>query len=505
MPSDSNPPSSPNDEIEILEDDLLAEADLAQDALDDGGFEDEATQVFDPDAHDDAPFEAESTQIYRPDEEGALDDDSASEFVEEATQVWQSPVPEPAPAPSPVRPQRAMTSGAPFAASNMSAPDVDTESTVVTASPLRPSRPVVRQMASAPAPAIPPNRTLWPWAIVAMVAAALVVFVLRADRPKPVETATLALFSSPTNAAVILDGIPLEQRTPLSIPDLEVGNAYRIELRLDGYQSVEETVTAGQAGLLTREIELPAVLGAIVVRTFPEGANVSLDGAERGTSPVTIEALDRSRSYTVAAAAEGYETAERAVAWGENTPTEQVVVLTLSPVVPPVDEETIAEVDALDAAPAPEEPAATPRPTSTSRAATAPRSSGRTEEQAARARHLPAAPARSAVAEPAPQSAPQTAPVASPTRPSERPSVRASEPPTPPALGQLSVQAIPYGQVYVNDRMVDPETPMIGYEIEAGVHAVKVYFVEPGTWSETQSVRIEPGANRVVTFRAPTR
>ena len=496
MASDSNTPSFPNDEIEILEDDLLDEADLDDDALAAGGFDEEATQVFDPEAHDDAPFEAESTQIYRPDEEGTLDADAGDGFVEEATQVWQSPEPTPAPAPRPES-----SSASPVVVAPAPQRPDDHESTVVTSTPLRPA---VRQVVSAPVPAVAQRASVMPWVLVALALAfaAVAAFLLRSDRPAPVETATLALFSSPTNASVLLNGVPREQRTPLSIPDLEVGTAYRLELRVDGYEAVEQTVVIEQAGLLSREIELPPVLGTVVVRTFPEGAIVSLDGVERGPSPVTLDALDRSRSYTVAANAEGYVLGERAVSWEENTQTEQVVVLTLEPVVAELEADALED----DAEPAESEAPPAAREPARERTARATPPAPARSEQDARARHLPATtPSRLSAA---PAAAPPV------TRPSERPSARTSPPPTPappvpapappapPAMGQLSVQAVPYGQVYVNNRMVDSETPLIGYEIEAGVHAVKVFFVGPNTWSEEQSVRIEPGANRVVTFRA---
>jgi hypothetical protein len=50
--------------------------------------------------------------------------------------------------------------------------------------------------------------------------------------------------------------------------------------------------------------------------------------------------------------------------------------------------------------------------------------------------------------------------------------------------------------------MVSPETPLIGHELSAGVHRVKVYFVSLRSFSDERSVRIEPGQNRTITFRA---
>ena len=61
---------------------------------------------------------------------------------------------------------------------------------------------------------------------------------------------------------------------------------------------------------------------------------------------------------------------------------------------------------------------------------------------------------------------------------------------------------MPYGQVWVDGRMVSPETPLINHELSAGVHTVKVYYVSLRQFSDERSVRVEPDSSRTITFRA---
>lgn len=70
-------------------------------------------------------------------------------------------------------------------------------------------------------------------------------------------------------------------------------------------------------------------------------------------------------------------------------------------------------------------------------------------------------------------------------------------------MGSLSVQAVPYGQVWINGRMVANETPLINHRLPAGAHRVKVYFVPLRSFSDERTIRIEAGASESVTFRAP--
>ncbi|MEE2785761.1 MAG: serine/threonine-protein kinase [Myxococcota bacterium] len=58
----------------------------------------------------------------------------------------------------------------------------------------------------------------------------------------------------------------------------------------------------------------------------------------------------------------------------------------------------------------------------------------------------------------------------------KRTPIRRPPPPRPAGRGRLSVVSRPWGAIYVNDRMVHPEGPLIGHELRAGTHRVYVCF-----------------------------
>lgn len=527
-------------ELEITDLDLIDETEIETDLDDDlGDMEDEATGVFGVDA-----FPEDSTTVYDPHDEGALEDEGdAGDLEDEATRVYDPSAAGPAlaapsapSAPSGVHVEMGAQAESPLAprgpdpraaapppatrAPSAAAAALAAEDTVVTGTVAPSSRPAVRQVAtSAPRP-----RNNAPFiALAALLALALVVVLTQlggsaVEEPASAPRATVAVFSSPAGASVLLDGEPLADVTPMSLEGIEPGRTYEIELRLDGHDPLVDTVRVETAGMESREFALAPVTGAMVIRTFPEGAEIAVDGTPRGPGPLTLDEVDRSRAYVVRATMEGYAPANRTVRWEEESPAQLPVVLTLEPILAVddvLDEEAEAAGDAEDVAPParatgaatrrapPRASAASTRSTPPARSAPPARStqgSSTSQAEDARARHLP--------------------PASSGARPSQRPSERAAAPPasspppaspppaSPPAApvgeGSISVQALPYAQVYVNGSMVAAETPMLNHRLTTGVHTVKVFYVALQEWSDERTVRVDAGASRTLTFRATT-
>ena len=69
-------------------------------------------------------------------------------------------------------------------------------------------------------------------------------------------------------------------------------------------------------------------------------------------------------------------------------------------------------------------------------------------------------------------------------------------------MGRISVQAVPAGQVFIDGEVVATETPLMNFEIEAGTHTVKVYFINLRSFSEERRVRVVAGEGRSVVFRS---
>jgi hypothetical protein len=318
-----------------------------------------------------------------------------------------------------------------------------------------------------------------------------------------------------------------------------------------------------EPGILQEQLTLSQLTGSVAVITVPDGAQVAINGEQRGTSPLTIEGLDLSRAYVITATLDGYQPGTQQLRWSDDAPRDQAIALPLVPTAPaapvaaaptpvaeasePVAEEPQADAEPVavasapprtEAAEAPARPTTAPRPTA---AAPAPRTEARDDTRP----RPTAAPRPTTTAAPEPVRPSERA--QTPQRPSERPSataaperpvrpseraqaaperpsqrVAATEDPRPerpsraerPSRdgargasnadgGSLSVQAVPYGQVWINGRMVASETPLINHRLPAGAHRVKVYFVPLRAFSDERTIRIEPGSSESVTFRAP--
>lgn len=141
-----------------------------------------------------------------------------------------------------------------------------------------------------------------PWMRVAVAAAVLVALSAAgtygarryfAVVPTPiVTTGVLTVASNPAGAQVFVDNVE-HGATPLTLT-LAAGS-HIVELRGAGEpRTIPITITGGMQS--SQYIELPttaaaAAVGSLQVRTEPAGAQVSVDGAARGKSPLLVEGL----------------------------------------------------------------------------------------------------------------------------------------------------------------------------------------------------------------------
>jgi hypothetical protein len=302
---------------------------------------------------------------------------------------------------------------------------------------------------------------------------------------------TAVIFTQPAGATVTLDGQPVDGVTPLPLPNLQVGQAYKLAISLPGHQTLNDTIVVKDGQPIQRMLTLVQAVGSLTVLSTPPGAAISIDGVMRGLAPVTVDGIDSSRPHPVTATLSGYQSATVAAAWGQGESKSKTISLPLAPlsraVAPKVTEAPKPANAAVFGSPI------MPAAVSKKPAPAAPRAAAPPAPPAAAKR--PAAPAP-----PVPQRERPSAPVTTPLPPlRERPSA----PKAPPASlsGSLTVRAIPYGQVWVDGRMVASETPLNGLPLPPGDHRVKVYFVEPRAYSEERSVRIEPGQSATANFR----
>ncbi len=117
---------------------------------------------------------------------------------------------------------------------------------------------------------------------------------------------TIAVWSSPTGASVHLDGIYKGTTTSdwFYIYDVSVGS-HTIKLAKSGYSDWSQTVyvSAGKTEYIRAYLTLST--GSISISSTPSGAEIYLDGAYKGTTPLSISGVTAG-SHTIKLVKSGY-------------------------------------------------------------------------------------------------------------------------------------------------------------------------------------------------------
>jgi PKD repeat protein len=134
---------------------------------------------------------------------------------------------------------------------------------------------------------------------------------------------TLSVTSNPPGAAVFVDNF-IKGRTPLTLTDTAIGD-HRITIMMDGYEEYTRTIIVEAASpltiaaVLTRSIPQPTTQppenGSIAITSIPQGAEVYIDGQQRGTAPaIFAEVLPGNHQVTLSS--RGYDDWSRIVSVG---------------------------------------------------------------------------------------------------------------------------------------------------------------------------------------------
>jgi hypothetical protein len=94
----------------------------------------------------------------------------------------------------------------------------------------------------------------------------------------------------------------------LRVRDLEVGRAYPVVARLDGYEP-RQAVVQPRAGTNEITLELIALAPTVSIATSPTGASVTIDGTSVGTTPLSLSTLPAGNTVTIAFKKQGYQDA----------------------------------------------------------------------------------------------------------------------------------------------------------------------------------------------------
>jgi len=147
---------------------------------------------------------------------------------------------------------------------------------------------------------------------------------LSSSAPGQVEISTsqLRVTTDPEMADVTLDGA-LQGQAPLTIADQAPG-AHLLHIAKPGYRDILRSVDLAPGQRIALNLAMEPITGLVLVHSKPSGAEVEIDGAHRGTTPLLLTDLPVGR-YRVHFALTGYLERDIAVVVEDRTP---VYVLT---------------------------------------------------------------------------------------------------------------------------------------------------------------------------------
>ncbi len=105
----------------------------------------------------------------------------------------------------------------------------------------------------------------------------------------------LLLKTEPPGASIVIDGVTIGQ-TPRLVTHLAAKDSYNVKLRKAGYQEQLIQVRFDGRRPLVREETLVAASGTVNVLSDPSGAEVTINGIVRGTTPILVKEVPRGRA-----------------------------------------------------------------------------------------------------------------------------------------------------------------------------------------------------------------
>lgn len=122
--------------------------------------------------------------------------------------------------------------------------------------------------------------------------------------------AQLRVTSQPVGALVVLDN-QVQDVTPLTLQRIDPGQ-HLLEVRKDGYQPIHRTVSLFEGEKTTEEFKLEQLSGLVLIHTAPPGAEVDIDGAYRGKTPLLLTDLAMG-DHAVVLRTEGFQPRQMAL------------------------------------------------------------------------------------------------------------------------------------------------------------------------------------------------
>jgi hypothetical protein len=135
----------------------------------------------------------------------------------------------------------------------------------------------------------------------------------------------LRVTTKPDGAMVSVSGA-MENVTPLTIQNVKPGQHLVVAVK-PGYREVRRTVTVDPGKTVYVEIPLELLTGLLLVHSVPTGAEIQIDGADRGKTPALITDLPTGR-HRLRVSSPGYMAKEVDLNVPDRIPQKVVVDLT---------------------------------------------------------------------------------------------------------------------------------------------------------------------------------
>ena len=137
-------------------------------------------------------------------------------------------------------------------------------------------------------------------------------------------------------AAVVVDGAEVG-RTPLSRPVVVTPGSHNVEVRAEGFETFNQQISVTGGAVQTVEVSLrrAANPGRIRVNLALPGAQITVDGRQVGTTPLSEPVPAQPGDRTVSASRSGYQTAQIVVQVAEGREAVATLLMVPSPDLPP--------------------------------------------------------------------------------------------------------------------------------------------------------------------------
>ena len=161
-----------------------------------------------------------------------------------------------------------------------------------------------------------PRAAATPKGLIAILTAAIVAtlaLVVVAAWPRlmgGVKKADVTIHTTPAGATIEVEGKNAGTAVDgnLKVRDLEVGRAYPVVARLDGYEP-KQAVVQPREGANDVTLVLAALAATVSLDSSPSGAAIEIDGVSAGTTPLIVRTLVPGKTVTVVFKKAGYKDA----------------------------------------------------------------------------------------------------------------------------------------------------------------------------------------------------